>query len=194
MCVTDWRVQFTERAVITWKSTWPSAEFHRQTSTASHTGCVREQVQTHTHARTHARTLMSSMQASELWCFSIHCNSVHMSYCIKRLLDLTWLEIIRTVLCCPVYHSCAQWYQRSMSSSFFSALTLLVGRQEGHPACKKLSGGMVICLGRGADLHMAHFSKIRIGFTFLVPVHPCSPGQRADKRVLYEQFLHFHVC
>ena len=23
----------------------------------------------------------------------------------------------------------------------FSALTLLVGRQEGHPACKKLSGG-----------------------------------------------------
>jgi len=25
----------------------------------------------------------------------------------------------------------------------FSALTLLVGRQEGHPACKKLSGGML---------------------------------------------------
>jgi len=24
----------------------------------------------------------------------------------------------------------------------FSALTLLVGRQEGHPACKKLSGGV----------------------------------------------------
>jgi len=35
----------------------------------------------------------------------------------------------------------------------FSALTLLVGRQEGHPACKKLSGGwwgtgIVICLER----------------------------------------------
>jgi len=28
----------------------------------------------------------------------------------------------------------------------------LVGRQEGHPACKKLSGGV---LERGADLHMA---------------------------------------
>ena len=25
----------------------------------------------------------------------------------------------------------------------FSALTLLVGRQEGHPACKKLSGGVL---------------------------------------------------
>jgi len=37
----------------------------------------------------------------------------------------------------------------------FSALTLLVGRQEGHPACKKLSGGTVGCwcgcLGWGAD-------------------------------------------
>ena len=38
-----------------------------------------------------------------------------------------------------------------------SALMLLVGRQEGHSACKKLWWGasMVIFLGRGADLHMA---------------------------------------
>jgi len=28
-------------------------------------------------------------------------------------------------------------------SSVFSALTLLLGRQEGHPACKKLSGGVL---------------------------------------------------
>jgi len=28
----------------------------------------------------------------------------------------------------------------------FSALTLLVGRQEGHPACKKLSGGVLALL------------------------------------------------
>jgi len=28
----------------------------------------------------------------------------------------------------------------------FSALTLLVGRQEGHPACKKLTGGMLAWL------------------------------------------------
>jgi len=36
----------------------------------------------------------------------------------------------------------------------FSALTLLVGLQEGHPACKKTErwgAGMVICLERGAD-------------------------------------------
>jgi len=39
----------------------------------------------------------------------------------------------------------------------FSALTLLVGRQEGHPACKKLSDDVLawlFCLERGADLHM----------------------------------------
>jgi len=30
----------------------------------------------------------------------------------------------------------------------FSALTLLVGRQEGHPACKKLSGGVLAWLSR----------------------------------------------
>ena len=28
----------------------------------------------------------------------------------------------------------------------FSALTLLVGRQEGHPACKKQSGGVLVWL------------------------------------------------
>ena len=81
-------------------------------------------------------------------------------------------------------------------NSAFSALTLLVGRQEGHPACKKLEWwgtGMVICMERDADLHMAQliplpltfscFSKIQIGFTFLVPADPGSPGKRAVKRV-----------
>jgi len=36
----------------------------------------------------------------------------------------------------------------------FSALTLLVGWQEGHPTCKKVSGGMWHGYGgQGADLH-----------------------------------------
>ena len=52
---------------------------------------------------------------------------------------------------------------------------------------------MVICLERGADLHMAQLmplpltvcclSKIQIGFTFLVLAHPGSPGKRTVKRV-----------
>jgi len=64
---------------------------------------------------------------------------------------------------------------RHLQADAFSALTLLVGRQEGHPACKKLSG---ICLERDADLHTAQlmpslpltvscFSKIQIGLPFL---------------------------
>ena len=47
-------------------------------------------------------------------------------------------------------------------SGNFTALTLLVGRQEGH-ACKKLSGGgagMVICLERGADLHIGQLMPL----------------------------------
>jgi len=64
---------------------------------------------------------------------------------------------------------------------------------------------VVICLERGADLHMAQlmplpltvscFSKIQIGFTFLVPALPGSPGQRAVKRVYvcnYSPFIYSH--
>jgi len=50
---------------------------------------------------------------------------------------------------------------------------------------------VVVCLEQGADLHMTQlmplpltvscFSKIRIGFTFLVPAHLGSPGKRAIK-------------
>jgi len=44
-----------------------------------------------------------------------------------------------------------------------SALTLLVGRQEGHPACKKTEwsgAGVVICLEQCADLHMAQLMPL----------------------------------
>jgi len=50
---------------------------------------------------------------------------------------------------------------------------------------------VVVCLKQGADSHIAQlmplpltvscFSKIQIGFVFLVPAHPGSPGQRAVK-------------
>jgi len=42
----------------------------------------------------------------------------------------------------------------------FSTLTLLVGWQEGHPACKKLDAGVVICLEQCADLHMAQLMPL----------------------------------
>ena len=68
---------------------------------------------------------------------------------------------------------------------------------------------MIICLEQGADLRMAQlmpllltvscFSKLQMGFTFLVPAHPGSPGQRTVKRVcvcvylvLFLRFLIFN--
>ena len=98
-------------------------------------------------------------------------------------------ELLRARINRPSYPML--FYLPGLQCLTFSALTLLVGRQEGHPACKKLSGrgaDVVICLERSADLHTAQlmplsltvscFSKIQIGFTFLVPAHPGSPEQR----------------
>jgi len=63
---------------------------------------------------------------------------------------------------------------------------------------------VVICLERGADLRMAQmmpllltvscFSKMQIGFTFLVPAYPGNPGQRAVKRVCVRVCVCVCVC
>jgi len=70
-----------------------------------------------------------------------------------------------------------------------------LGGRKGIRPEKKLwwGAGVVICLEQGADLHTAQlmplpftvscFSKIQIGFTFLVLAHPGSPGKRAVKQV-----------
>jgi len=43
------------------------------------------------------------------------------------------------------------------SLNAFSALTLLVGRQEGHPACKKhKSGGVLAWLSVWSEVQVAH--------------------------------------
>jgi len=63
--------------------------------------------------------------------------------------DLTWLQF------------CYVGYR----FTFFSALTLLVGRQEGPAVCKKTEwwgAGVVICLERGADLHMAQLMPLAL--------------------------------
>ena len=78
----------------------------------------------------------------------------------------------------------------------FGALVLLVGHQEEHPACKKLSGGVLAWLSVWSKVqtciwpswcHCHSLSlasvKSRLAFTFLVPADPGSPGQRAVKWV-----------
>ena len=76
----------------------------------------------------------------------------------------------------------------------------LGGRKGIRPVKNEWWGaGVVICLEWGADLHMAQLmplpptvscsSKIQIGFTFVVPAHLGSPGQRAVKRMLLFPFI-----
>jgi len=67
---------------------------------------------------------------------------------------------------------------------------LLVGWQEGHRACRKLSGGVLAWLSDWSEvqlmplpLNVSRFNKIQVDFTFLVPAHPGSPGQWAIKRL-----------
>jgi len=78
----------------------------------------------------------------------------------------------------------------------------LGGRKGIRPVKTEYWGtGVGVCLERGADLHMAQlmplplnvscFSKIQIGFTFLVPAHPRSPGKRAVKRMALNFLVHF---
>jgi len=59
--------------------------------------------------------------------------------------------------------------------------------------------GVVVCLERGADLHMAQlmprpltisrFCKIQVGFTFLVPAYLGSPRKRAVKWVCVKYYI-----
>jgi len=133
-------------------------------------------LQTDNHASTHH----SFLQA--------RCPSCHPTNSVKALkaLKVKYFLLIQRLKYDSMY----------VQISVFSTLTLLVGWREGHAACKETKwwgAGMVICLERGADLHMAQlmplpltvpcFSKIQIGFTFLVPAHPGSPRQRAVTRV-----------
>ena len=82
-----------------------------------------------------------------------------------------------------------------------------LGSRKGTRPVKKTEWwgtGMVISLERDADLHMAQlmplpltvscFSKIQIGFAFLVPAHPGSPGKRAVKRVCVCACVRACVC
>ena len=75
----------------------------------------------------------------------------------------------------------------------FDAVGWAAGKALGLQKTEWWGAGVVICLERGADLHIAQlmplpltvscFNKIQIDFTYLVPAHPGSLGQRAVKRV-----------
>jgi len=73
----------------------------------------------------------------------------------------------------------------------FSALILLVGRQEGHPACKKLSGGVLVWLSIGGEVqiciwpswcHCHSLSLTYNRFTALLEFVRNHPGEQVPER------------
>ena len=104
------------------------------------------------------------------------------------------VAVVDSRLLCDIPTSTQKY--KNWNTGLFSALTLLVGRQEGHPACKKLSGGVLTWLSVWSEVqtcmwpswyHCHSLSlasvKSRLVFTFLVLADPGSPGKRAVKRV-----------
>jgi len=80
----------------------------------------------------------------------------------------------------------------------FSALTLLVGQQEEHLVCKKLSNEVLTWLSVWNKVQMiciwsswchchpiiSCFIKLQNGSAFLVPAYMACPGKEAIKQVL----------
>ena len=122
--------------------------------------------------------------------------------------------------CCLMrfFNGRAYFFTLNFESIFFAfnALTLFVGRQEGHLSfitqlvpsvlwrcwlgCRKgirpvkMSDGVLAWLSVWSEMQtciwpVSCFSKIQIGFTFLVPAHPGSPGKMAVKRVCVFLFV-----
>ena len=102
------------------------------------------------------------------------------------------------------YYRNILFYSKLFDSFAFSALTLLVGWQKGiRPVKNRVVGywSGYLSTTRCRPAYMAQlmplpptvscFSKIQIGFTFLVPAHPGSTGQRAGKTgvVVFDSIL-----
>ena len=73
---------------------------------------------------------------------------MYCSYTRIVIKGMTKAEMILKVSCiecviCGILFFIARLFSVPSVLCAFSALTLLVGQQEGHPACKKLSGGML---------------------------------------------------
>ena len=75
---------------------------------------------------------------------------------VYAVCTLSWFHFtfdLETIICTTLWTNCINiYYSFNCCSIAFSALTLLVGRQEGHPACKKLSGGVLVWLSAWSDV------------------------------------------
>ena len=70
------------------------------------------------------------------------------------LLALFIVTLRSSVDACGTCFCCSLFCCLHKLVTAFSALTLLVGRQEGHPACRKLSGGVLVWLSVWSDVQI----------------------------------------
>ena len=140
-----------------------------------------------------------------IWIAKVCGGAAHWKYCgevVVSYLPLSHVAAQIVDIYCPLLYAASVYFAQPDALKVFQnlyshcALTLLVGRQEGHPACKKLSGGVLAWLSDCSEvqaciwpwrmpllLTVSCFSKIQIGFSFMVLAYPGSPEHRAVKQV-----------
>jgi len=136
------------------------------------------------------------------------CDFEHSFNTVK--VQTTWFPVlhwVRLTNLCYIFEDISLSISHSLSLLYhcwditicfaFSALTLLVGRQEEHPACKISSDEVLAWLSVCSEVHMiciwsswchchpiiSWFIKIKTSWTYLVPAYPGGPGKEAVKRV-----------
>ena len=120
-------------------------------------------------------------------------------HCLMTCIKLYCL-VTKARVCEQLAQCCLSHYTTGDDNEFAYTHLLLpsVGRQEGHPACKKLSGGMLAWLSgmrcrlaygpaNATATHYLLLHKIQIGFnlpgfTFLVSAHPGGPGHIPEEQ------------
>ena len=141
------------------------------------------------------------------WCWSVSCwhqLQATMYVAVQIVATCHWQSVnVNQLLQNSCYLWLNMWFIFSFHLLFMPSVLWccwLGGRKGIRPVKNEWWGaGVVICLEWGADLHMAQLmplpptvscsSKIQIGFTFVVPAHLGSPGQRAVKRMLLFPFI-----
>ena len=149
-----------------------------------------------------SRYLVMITSSADWWSLS-DCRSSRFSDCSSRILlfscharnntgvtAIYHVDLDQPVTCGFPSSSC---FERELA---FSALTLLAGHQEEHPACKKvLSNEVLTWLSVWSEVQMiciwssschchpiiSCFIKIHIDLTFLLPAYPGCPEKQAAK-------------
>ena len=143
-------------------------------------------------------SMSSSQNFSPAWSSSINAPYAPFFSRSSTSFLLSWFcykqhKVSTVTVECRLHHMCrrtvSQFQHIDCWILCLSALTLLVGRQKGHPACKKLSGGVLTWLSVWSEVqtctwpswchcHSLSLASVKstLVFAFMVPAHPSSPG------------------